>query len=173
MERGPRASRPYIPGYGLEAADTGLLPWSWAAERLERSRSYWLSTVRADGRPHSMPVWGVWLDGALLFSTGAKTRKAQNLERSAHCVVTTEDADEAVIVEGHAQRESHAPTLSRLRTVYEAKYAMGYPPDSAVYSVRPRVVFGFIDSVEEFAKTATRWSFSEGAPPLDLDIRPV
>jgi hypothetical protein len=34
----PRATRPYMPGYGLLDATqgTGLLPWSWAVERLER-----------------------------------------------------------------------------------------------------------------------------------------
>ena len=32
----PRISRPYMPGYGILAADqgSGLLPWSWAADRL-------------------------------------------------------------------------------------------------------------------------------------------
>ena len=82
----PRASRPHIPEYGVDAGNEGLLPWSWAVERIERSRSYWLSTVRTDGRPHAMPVWAVWLDDALLFSTGAKSRKALNLARSPHCV---------------------------------------------------------------------------------------
>jgi nitroimidazol reductase NimA-like FMN-containing flavoprotein (pyridoxamine 5'-phosphate oxidase superfamily) len=150
-----------MPEYGVDAGDEGLLPWSWAVERLERSRSYWLATVRADGRPHTMPVWAVWLDDALLFSTGAKSRKARNLAHSPHCVATTERADEAVIVEGRARLESHEPTLARLRALYQTKYGMGYPPDSAVYSVRPRVVFGFIDSTETFAKTATRWRFPD------------
>lgn len=161
MPTAPRARRPYITEYGLEPEEAGLLPWSWAVERLERSHSYWLSTVRGDGRPHSMPVWAIWLDDALLFSTGEKTLKARNLVRSPHCVITTEHADEAVIVEGTARREAHEPTLARLCTLYEAKYRMGYPPGSAIYAVRPRVVFGFIDSTDEFAKTATRWSFPE------------
>ena len=61
----PRASRPDMPGYGILAAEAGrgLLPWSWAAERLAKARTYWLATTRPDGRPHAMPVWGVWLAG--------------------------------------------------------------------------------------------------------------
>ena len=62
---GPRAGRPHMPGYGVSgpADGTGLLPWSWAEERLSRSHDYVLATVRPDGHPHAMPVWGVWLDG--------------------------------------------------------------------------------------------------------------
>ena len=161
MASAPRASRPHMPEYGLAPADAGdgLLPFSWAVERLERNHNYWLATVRADGRPHAMAVWAVWLDGALWFSTAVGSHKARNLERSPHCVITTERADEAVIVEGAARRVSHEPTLSRLATVYEAKYESGYPPDSAVFSVRPVTVFAFIERADLFAKTATRWSF--------------
>jgi hypothetical protein len=154
-----------MPEYGLEADDAGggLLPWSWAVERLERSRNYWLSTVRSDGRPHAMAVWAVWLDGALLFSTAVGSRKARNLARSPQCVMSTERADEAVIVEGVAERVGDAQLLTRLRVVYEAKYGSGYPPDSGVWAVRPLVVFGFIERAEAFAGSATRWSFSGGA----------
>src|ERR1700674_5664184 len=75
----PIGSRPYMPGYGLLDADqgTGLLPWSWAVERLTRSHDYWVATVRPGGRPHVMPVWGVWIDDALWFSSSrARARPA-------------------------------------------------------------------------------------------------
>ena len=68
----PPASRPHMPGYGIAGPTEGrgLLPWSWAEERLTRSHDYWVATVRADGRPHLMPVWGAWDGGALWFSIG-------------------------------------------------------------------------------------------------------
>ncbi len=58
----PQASRPYMPGYGVlgPREGTGLLPWKWAEERLTDSRNCWVVTVWPDGRPHAMPVWGVW-----------------------------------------------------------------------------------------------------------------
>ncbi len=61
----PIASRPHMPGYGVVGAEegSGLLPWSWARSRLEHSRNYWVATTWPDGRPHVMPVWGVWQDG--------------------------------------------------------------------------------------------------------------
>lgn len=160
MKPGPRADRPHMPEYGLASASEGLLPWSWAVERLESSGNYWLSTVRSDGRPHAMAVWAVWLDDALLFSTGATSRKARNLEHSPHCVITTERADEAVIVEGVAELVREPARLERLRTVYLAKYRSGYPADSNVYAIRPQVVFGFIERAEDFPASATRWSFA-------------
>ena len=71
----PKGSRPYMPGYGpLDAAQgTGLLPWSWAVERLERSHDYWVATIRPDGRPHVMPVWGIWLEDAGVRLTDLST----------------------------------------------------------------------------------------------------
>ena len=58
----PRADRPYMPGYGTLGPDegTGLLPWSWAEERLVRSHDFWLATTWPDGGPHVTPVWAVW-----------------------------------------------------------------------------------------------------------------
>ena len=66
--RSRRADRPFMPGYGVLPADqgSGLLPWAEAERRLTASHDFWCATVRPDGRPHVMPVWGVWLDGAAL-----------------------------------------------------------------------------------------------------------
>src|SRR5580704_16843130 len=96
----PKTSRPVAPGYGSPEDSKGLLPWTWAEQRLKKSHNYWITTVKPDGSPHTMVVWGLWQDGRLLFSTGSKSRKARNLEGNANCVVCTEDAHEAVIVEG-------------------------------------------------------------------------
>ena len=41
----PKASRPFMPGYGISEGEEGLLPWSWAVERLEKSHNYWVMTV--------------------------------------------------------------------------------------------------------------------------------
>lgn len=146
-----------MPGYGVAPAEAGegLLPWSWAEERLTRSHAYWLSTTRPDGRPHAMPVWAVWLDGALFFSTGGKSRKTRNLAHRSECVITTELAEEAVIVEGTA---SLVPTAApRVEAAYRKKYGMGYPADSHLYRVAPSQAFAFIVDGTRFTATATRW----------------
>src|SRR5712692_10461938 len=118
----PRASRPHMPGYGLPtAATTGLLPWSWAEQRLKQSHNYWITTVKPDGAPHTMVVWGLWLDGAFLFSSGQQSRKARNLSENQNCVICTVHAQEAVIVEGTAGLADVS-----LRRVFLKKYEPKY-----------------------------------------------
>src|ERR1700686_5110178 len=85
-----------MPGYGLPKGTKGLLPWRWAEQRLTKSHNYWITTVKADGSPHTMVVWGLWRNGTFLFSTGRQSRKSRNLEKNRDCVVCTELAREAV-----------------------------------------------------------------------------
>ena len=161
----PKASRPHMLGYGILDADSGrgLLPWSWAAERMAKSHNYWVATTRPDGRPHVMPVWGVWLDEGFYFSTGKNTRKAQNLAANPRCVVCGERADEAIIVEGVVEPVDDPAVYARFAEAYKAKY--DWPVEQATapaYAVRPSVAFAFIENAEDFAGSATRWRFSDG-----------
>src|SRR4051794_40830493 len=97
----PLPERPGMPeGYGISRESDGLLPWSWAEERLEASHNYWIVTASPDGRPHAMPVWGVWTGGALYFATSRASRKGRNLAANPRLVVHLESGDEAVILEG-------------------------------------------------------------------------
>ena len=157
----PKADRPHMPAYGLASESDGeLFPWSWAVERLTRCRNYFVATVRPDGRPHSMPVWGVWLDDAFWFNTGGGSRKAKNLAANARCVVTTEGADECTILEGEAERVTDSAEIARFVEVYRAKYDWSLAEsDDPTFVVHPRVAFGFVEAAEHFTKTATRWSF--------------
>ncbi len=154
-----------MPGYGiLEAnAGRGLLPWSWATERLAKARNYWIATTRPDGRPHVMPVWGVWLDDQFHFSTGPKSRKVRNLAANPHCAVGIELADEAISMEGTVRRVTDPAMLQRFAEVYGLKYHWDMTNFAEpVYAIRPRVAFAFISSTGEFTGSATRWIFDEG-----------
>lgn len=153
-----------MPGYGVLAEDEGrgLLPWSWAEERLAASRGYWIATVRPDGRPHVMPVWGIWLDGAFWFGSSGGSRKVRNLAAQPRCVVTIESTYEPVVVEGIAEQVTDGDVLGRVLTAYNAKYGVTMEAGADPYFVvRPKVAFAFIDSEEDFAGSATRWSFAE------------
>jgi hypothetical protein len=148
-----------MPGYGLPRARKGLLPWTWAERRLTGSHNYWLVTVRPNGRPHAMPVWGIWIDGAFHFGTGRTSRKARNLTRNRRCVVCSERAAEAVIVEGIAREVTDRAQLERLAGPYHRKYKPWKldPEVGPVYTVRPRVAFGMYE--KRFVDAATRWRF--------------
>ena len=160
----PKPSRPHMPGYGMPKSKKGLLPWKWAEQRLRKSHNYWITTVKPDGSPHTMVVWGLWMDGAFLFSTGRQSRKARNLAKNPRCVVCTEHAEEAVIVEGAAAIVNVAARREFLKK-YQPKYHFdmaGMEKDilamkEPVFAVRPRVVFGLCE--KNFMGSATRWKF--------------
>ncbi|HSS94343.1 MAG TPA: pyridoxamine 5'-phosphate oxidase family protein [Candidatus Dormibacteraeota bacterium] len=167
MARAPiRTMRPYMPGYGTKPASqgSGLLPWSWAEERLISSRNYWMVSVWPDGsRPHAMPVWGMWHDLAFWFSSSLPSRKAKNLSAHRRCVVTTEDASNPVVVEGTAQLLTDPKHLELLLSLENAKYETDYkidlldPAVNSSFRVRPRWAFGIANG--DFEGSPTRWEF--------------
>jgi nitroimidazol reductase NimA-like FMN-containing flavoprotein (pyridoxamine 5'-phosphate oxidase superfamily) len=154
----PRASRPHMSGYGVPESLEGALPWRWAQERLSKSHNYWLTTVRSDGTPHTMVIWGVWLDDAYYFSTSASSRKARNLQQNSKCVVCTEIAEEAVIIEGVARKLDDDEIPPRAGIDYKAKYGWELDPKiGPVHEVRPKTVFAMPE--KQFPKGVTRWTF--------------
>jgi len=153
---GLHVSRPFAPGYGLAEDQKGLLPWSWVTKQLGKCRTFWIATIHPEGRPHVMPVWGVWMDDTFYFSTGRKSRKGRNLDANSACTITNANAEEAVIVEGSAKEVTDNTELKRMAAAYLKKYKMD--PRSMkepIFAVRPVTVFGFIEKT--FPKTATRW----------------
>jgi nitroimidazol reductase NimA-like FMN-containing flavoprotein (pyridoxamine 5'-phosphate oxidase superfamily) len=139
-----------------------FLPFSHAEERLSNSRNYWICTARPDGRPHSIPVWGFWLDGALYFGTGRTTRKAKNIAHNASLSVHLESGDDVVILEGVASEVdiTDKPTFKKLDAASRAKYKMPLMvmPESILYSVRPSIILAWTEN--DFPNNATRWQFA-------------
>ncbi len=154
-----------MPGYGLPKGTKGLFPWKWAEQKLLKSHNYWIVTIRPDGRPHMMLVWGLWKDGAFLFSTGSQSRKAKNLGSNPNCIIATDQADKAVILEGEAKV---TPDLSLRRwflKTCEKKYKFDMSAFEAdilnlkepIFLVRPTVAFGLDE--KKSLNSATRWHF--------------
>jgi hypothetical protein len=160
-----------MPGYGMRPADqgTGLLPWSWAEERLIASRNYWVASLWPDGRPHAMPVWGMWHEARFWFSSSRPSRKSRNLSADPRCVVTTEDAENPV-VEGVAEPITDPHDLDVMLALENAKYSTDYgienmdPALNTCFRVRPRWVFGL--QAGDFTGSPTRWDFEAGGRAL-------
>jgi nitroimidazol reductase NimA-like FMN-containing flavoprotein (pyridoxamine 5'-phosphate oxidase superfamily) len=151
-----------MPGYGMMyQKGWKALPWTWADGRLSTAHNYWVVTTREDGRPHVMPVWGVWLDYKFYFSTGRQSRKSRNLRTNPNCVVCPDGAGKAVIVEGVAEELKDPGVRQRVRDVYMKKYDSDLDSYSAepIYAVQPRVVFGLVESSDEIRGNPTRWRF--------------
>jgi general stress protein 26 len=152
---------PHLPSmYGLKPRQQ-YLPFRHAEDRLIKSRNYWICTSRPDGRPHSIPVWGFWIDGALYFGTSRSSRKARNLAQNAAVSIHIDSGDDVVILEGTAVEVSLAdtPAIKKLDNASRAKYKIPLmvTPEVVLYSVRPRVVLAWTE--ENFPNNATRWEF--------------
>ena len=152
------------PGYGVGDPQYGFEPieWSWVVERMTNARSYWIATTRADGRPHVMPVWGVWIDDAFHFSTDADSLKARNIRRDPRGAVHLESGDEVVILEGRFEEVASTP---KMVSEYERKYKIPVEDASdgseGVYRLSLNKALAWTES--DFPKTATRWRL-ERAP---------
>ena len=115
------------PRYGDASATPP--PWEDVERLLTDAQLYWIVTVRTDGRPHAVPLVGVWHDGAFAFCTGADEQKQRNLEANPRVAVTTGttgaggwDSGEEVVVEGTAVRVTDDTTLQALAAAWFAKY---------------------------------------------------
>jgi nitroimidazol reductase NimA-like FMN-containing flavoprotein (pyridoxamine 5'-phosphate oxidase superfamily) len=109
-------------------SDPSAGPTSWddAERALAEAELYWLTTVRADGRPHVTPLIGVHHDGALHFCTGRREQKHRNLDANPHVALTTGAnawaAGLDLVVEGTAVPVTDTPSLRALADAYVAKY---------------------------------------------------
>jgi general stress protein 26 len=101
-------------------------PWSVTTNVLDQAELYWLTTVRADGRPHVTPLIGVAVDGVMHFTTGLDEQKARNLEHNEKVALVTGNNDWArgldVVVEGSAIRLTDRDSLQQIADAIEAKY---------------------------------------------------
>jgi nitroimidazol reductase NimA-like FMN-containing flavoprotein (pyridoxamine 5'-phosphate oxidase superfamily) len=161
----PVTERPAMRDYGVPDTPEGLLPWAWAEQRLRDSRSYWVVTSDTSGRPHAMPVWGVWrpADG-FWFSCAPSARKARNLRANPQLVVAADSTVEVVSVEGSA-REATGDEREPAIADYAAKYAAetggtdlaAFLRDHSMFVMTPSRAFGVIEREDEFSARATRW----------------
>jgi nitroimidazol reductase NimA-like FMN-containing flavoprotein (pyridoxamine 5'-phosphate oxidase superfamily) len=100
--------------------------WEETRKALEEAELFWVSTVRADGRPHVTPVVAAWAEGAIWFSTGAGEQKFANMRANPRVVLTTGcagwDGGLDVVVEGEAVQVTDDAVLSRVAEAFAAKW---------------------------------------------------
>ena len=139
------------PSYGVGDPQYGFEPieWTWVVERMTEARSYWIVTTRADGCPHVMPVWGVWVKDAFHFVTDTESLKARNILRDPRAAVHLESGDEVVILEG---RFNPASVTQEVVQAYERKYEMSLGNVSeGLFRLRPAKALAWTES--DFPKT--------------------
>ena len=144
-------------------APSRLLEWTAIEARLRDAAHYWIATVRADGRPHTVPVDGLWIDATLWFGGSTGAVKHRNLMTNTQAAVHLPDAERPVVVEGACQwrtpSDAEAADLTRAST---DKY--GYSPPMEVYQagvwqLRPERILAWTNLTAD----ATRFSWSVGS----------
>ena len=134
--------------------------WEQTAALLESAELFWLTTVRADGRPHATPVVAAWHEGALWFSTGEGEQKLLNLRANPHVIATTGcnhwDRGVDVIVEGRAEQVTDDAVLTRVVKAFSTKWdgrwqwaardgafrdPTSFEGEALVFSITPAKVF--------------------------------
>jgi hypothetical protein len=111
-----------------------------------------------------MPVWGVWLDGGVWFSSGLRSRKARDLAVEARCTLTTDDAQNPVVVDGVARQVTDPGGIASFLDAMNAKYRAGMtvefldPTINGTFAVRPERVVALTH--DDFTGSPTRWTFS-------------
>lgn len=147
-------------GYGISTGTGGMVAWADVETRLRKSKNYWIVTSRPDGRPHAMPVWGVWVNGAVCFGTERTSRKARNLAKNPALVVHLESGDSVVILEGTAREITASSEIAAVDGAFLKKYRMkltDVPGELFIVALKPRVAFGWQE--RSFPRSATRWQF--------------
>jgi general stress protein 26 len=151
--------------------DAVATDWEDTRRGLETAQLFWITTVRADGRPHVTPLVAVWLDGAIHFCTGPDEQKAVNLRGNSHVVLTTGcnewERGLDIVLEGDAVQVTNERMLGRLAEAWAHKWdgqwqyevhdgAFRHGGGTAlVFSVKPTKVFAFAKGT--FAQTRHRF----------------
>ena len=119
-----------------------------AESRLKEEEIAWMTTVRSDGQPQTVPVWFLWDDDGFLIYSQPNRQKLKNISRNPRVGLnlnTNEQGNDVVRLEGTASIDEGAPLSSEV-TPYVEKYResiarIGYDVEgfARAYSVAVRV----------------------------------
>jgi hypothetical protein len=134
------------------------LEWAAVRQRIEESTHVWLATTRPDGRPHVVPVDGLWVEDAWYFGGSEQSVHVRNLRRNPSAALHLGDAVSVVIAEGRADWVTPPLPLAKL-LVTASKEKYGYAPSpqaylAGVWCLRPQRVLAW----ENFPRDATRFN---------------
>jgi PPOX class probable F420-dependent enzyme len=95
-----------------------------AESRLKEEEIAWMTTVRSDGQPQTVPVWFLWDDDGFLIYSQPNRQKLKNISRNPRVGLnlnTNEQGNDVVRLEGTASIDEDAPLSSEV-TPYVEKY---------------------------------------------------
>ena len=166
----PKRDRPQLPKGYITRAPKGMLTWPATKKILTTFPYLWISTNDADGQPHLVQQWGVWVDDVLYFEGSDKTRWARNLARDPRLAWGVQSADRAAYGEATVDivRGVDHKLAMKIAKQYGAKYGRGFKyrpkPEQYekghVFRARPTKLIAF--DVKRFNTSAARFVFDRG-----------
>jgi general stress protein 26 len=148
--------RPYIPDYGIEESDKGLLEWDFVQTEMRDAKNYWLSTTRPNGNPHAIPIWGSWVNDQFFFGGGPDTQNRKNLEKNPRIVVHSESGTKTVILEGVVDiLKDDEKLIGEIQKDYKRKYDFDHPAPFYWIKIDKAIAW----DMKDYAGTPTRWKF--------------
>jgi nitroimidazol reductase NimA-like FMN-containing flavoprotein (pyridoxamine 5'-phosphate oxidase superfamily) len=154
----PAAEKMSLPaGYGTPEKP---LDWATVHQRIADSDRVWLATTRPDGRPHVVPVDGLWLEGSWYFGGSPETVHMRNLRENPSVVIHLGDVMSVVIAEGRAELVT-PPSARANALVAASKQKYGYAPPAQAYQagvwcLTPTRILAW----QSFPQDVTRFRFS-------------
>lgn len=156
--------------------DATARPWAHTEDALRRAQKFTLVTVRADGRPHAVPLLAIWALDGMCFCTGHTEQKVKNLAANPRCILTTGSEGLSgvdYVIEGTAEHVTDPERLDAIATAFEQAYGwhltradgtwhgMGEKiragGDVPAYFVRPSSIFAYGNG-EPFGQTRYRFA---------------
>ena len=112
---------------------------AYVEQRLREEPIIWFTTVRVDGRPHTVPVGFLWDGETFLIFSQPGNLKIRNVQRNPHITLAldgTKQGGDVVTVEGEAELLSE-PSRNVVVPAFGEKYAslmkaMGADPERMV-----------------------------------------
>jgi len=154
-------------------SDPDVAPSEWESIRaeIEAAQLAWITTVRADGRPHVTPLVSIWLDDVVYFTTGRTEQKWSNLDANPAVAITTGcnswNGGTDIVIEGVAKRVTDPNLLVRLAQAWAGKWDGSWrfeargdvlaheAGEAEAFAVRPAKIIAFAKS--PFSQTTFRF----------------
>lgn len=147
-----------VAGYGMPQEREHLLGWDFVVEQMNAATHYWITTRFPDGRPHTVPLWGLWHENRLHFEGRPQAAWARHLVRDPRAVVHPPDPEQVVTIEGVARIVQDDDITEQewddLDSRFQAKYAVD--SGSPYWCLEPVKVLAWNGGLLD---TMTRWSF--------------
>ena len=140
----PKITRPLFPE-GYVDKPKKYLSWDQVARKLTDAISYWICSVRPNGRPHAVPKWAVFVEDKIYYDGSPETRHAKNISKNPYVSLHLESGSDVVIVEGSAEEVQNPKRelAEKIANSYSDKYSeLGYSPqpdqwdDGGLYEMR-------------------------------------